>query len=57
MKKIIILLMVSVLAVQISQAQGTTYLSNLGQASTGNYATGSDAWIGIPFITGNNASG
>lgn len=61
MKKLIVKAILAcatgLLAVQIAQAQGTTYLSNLGQASTGNYAIGSDSWLGIPFITGNNASG
>lgn len=45
------------LAAQIAQAQGTSYLSNLSQASTGSYAIGSDAWIAIAFTTGNNADG
>ena len=44
-------------ASQITQAQGNTYLSNLGQTSTGSLPVGSDSWLAIPFITGNNASG
>ena len=39
------------------QAQGITFLSNLGQTATGNLPIGSDSWLAIPFITGNNTSG
>ena len=37
--------------------QGTTYLSNLGQTSTGSIAVGSDSWRAESFITGTNAGG
>ncbi len=42
---------------QITQAQRITYLSNLGQTSTGSLAIGSDSWLAADIITGNNASG
>src|ERR1039457_5454895 len=43
---------------QNTQAQGTiTYLSNLGQASTGSRAVGSDLWLAESFLTGTNAGG
>src|ERR1700689_5374241 len=62
MKKIIfsgiIVLTVILFAPQISIAQGTmTYLSNLGQPSSGSEPVGSDAWLAMGFGTGNNASG
>ena len=44
-------------APQITAAQGTTYLTNLGQASNGSLAVGNDGWLAIPFLTGNNSSG
>jgi hypothetical protein len=51
-------LAVALLTPQIIQAQGTiTYLSNLGQASTGGNSVGSDSWLAAGFETGNNASG
>jgi len=45
------------LAPQILQAQGTTYLSNLDQSSAGSLAVGSDSWLGANFQTGTNAGG
>jgi hypothetical protein len=57
MKKLIVVLAVALLAAQMTQAQGTTYLSNLGQSSTGSAAVGSDSWLAAPFETGNDASG
>lgn len=61
MKKLIvsgiIVFAVALLAPQIVQAQETTYLSNLGQPSTGSEAVGSDSWLGEVFITGANTSG
>jgi PEP-CTERM motif len=44
-------------ALQLIHAQGTTYLSNLGQSSTGSLAVGSDSWLAVDFTTGNNAGG
>ena len=58
MKSIISMFVVGLLAQQIAVAQGTTtYLSNLGQASAGSLAVGSDSWLAAPFLTGNNAGG
>jgi hypothetical protein len=61
MKKIIggiILSVFGLLAPQIIEAQGTiTYLSNLGQASTGSDAVGSNSWLAAGFGTGTNVSG
>ena len=46
------------LAQQLALAQGTTtYLSNLGQASAGSLAVGSNSWLAAPFMTGANAGG
>jgi len=60
MKKLIVgcaIALASILALQILQAQGTTYLSNLGQPSDGSNAVGSDSWLAAAFYTGTNASG
>jgi hypothetical protein len=58
MKSIISMLVLGLLAQQIAVAQGTTtYLSNLGQASAGSLAVGSDSWFAAPFGTGTNAAG
>jgi hypothetical protein len=55
---LIIIFVVALLAPQIAQAQGTiTYLSNLGQASTGSNSVGSDSWLATDFGTGNNVGG
>jgi hypothetical protein len=45
------------LAPQIIQAQGTTYLSNLEQSSVGSLAVGSNSWLAVTFETGTNAGG
>jgi hypothetical protein len=39
------------------QAQGTLYVSNLGQTPTGSAAIGSDSWIAQSIITGTDSSG
>jgi hypothetical protein len=55
---IIVCLAVAVSVPQITQAQGTmTYLSNLGQPSTGGLPVGSDSWLAAAFITGPKAAG
>jgi hypothetical protein len=59
MKKLIsssvIVFAVAFLAPQIAPAQGTiTYLSNLGQPSTGSLAVGSNSWLAAGFVTGSN---
>ena len=53
----IAILLIVTLTPQFAQAQGTTYLSNLGQTSTGSIAVGNDLWRAVLFGTGNNASG
>ena len=55
--KNILVLAVALLAPQITQAQGTIYLSNLGEPSTGSRAVGSDSWLAVPFVTGINDGG
>ncbi len=57
MKKLIIMVSVMLLTQQITQGQGTIYLSNLGQPSTGSQPVGSDSWLAANFLTGNNAGG
>src|ERR1039458_2607755 len=58
MKSIISMFVVGLLAQQIAVAQGTTtYLSNLGQASAGSLAVGSDSWLAEAFRTGADAGG
>jgi hypothetical protein len=42
---------------QTGEAQGTTYLSNLGGTSSGSTAVGSDSWLAVSFHTGNNPGG
>jgi len=52
----ILTLALSVLSAPTARAQGTTtYLSNLGQASTGSLAVGTNSWVAIAFYTGTNA--
>jgi len=57
MKKAVIMSLAGILIRQILQAQGTVYLSNLGQPSAGGQAVGSDSWLAAAFQTGTNASG
>jgi hypothetical protein len=57
MKKLIILLTFGLLAQQGAQAQGTIYLSNLGQTSIGSLAVGNDSWQAAAFNTGFNIGG
>jgi hypothetical protein len=62
MKRVIISSIIAsvfvLVAPRVTQAQGTmTYLSNLGQASAGSLAAGSDAWLAAMFFTGTNVGG
>jgi hypothetical protein len=41
----------------LAQAQGTFYVSNLGQTPTGNAAVASDAWLAGLFQTGTDSGG
>lgn len=42
---------------QSAPAQGTLYVSNLGQTQTGSASIGSDSWLAQSFITGTNSAG
>jgi hypothetical protein len=57
MKPIIIIFVAGLLAQPAIQAQGTLYLSNLGQPSTGSEAVGSNSWLAVDFNTGYNVGG
>jgi MYXO-CTERM domain-containing protein len=62
MKKIVICglfgLVVGLLSPRIAAAQGSvTYISNLGQSSSGSNPVGSDSWQAASFGTGTNAGG
>jgi hypothetical protein len=48
---------VTLLSPQIVQAQGTTYMSDLAQSSSGSNPIGSDSWFATGFSTGTNPSG
>jgi hypothetical protein len=53
---IILFLAAGLLVLQKAQAQGTLYVSNLGQAFQ-NITVGSDSWLAQPFSTGTNSGG
>jgi hypothetical protein len=57
MKSIILMFAVGALTAQTVKAQGTLYISNLGQPSTGSFAAGSDSWLGAVFYTGPDVRG
>src|SRR5664280_720145 len=60
MKKIIFIatvLAADLFASSFVQAQGTLYVSNLGQTPTGSAAIGSDAWVAQTVFTGTNPGG
>jgi hypothetical protein len=60
MKKLIVVGVVLVLGVVVTdsaRAQGTLFVSSLGQPSTGSAAVGSDSRLAAPFLTGNNPGG
>jgi hypothetical protein len=52
MKTIVVMFMFALLASQPILAQGTIYLSNLEQPSSGSKAAGSDSWLAVDFRTG-----
>ena len=45
------------LVAQSVLSQGTVYISNLAQPSSGSVAVGSDLWVAHEFITGSNPGG
>ena len=57
MNKIILVLVIGLLTQQTILAQGTVYISNLGQTPTGSNSVGSDSWIASEIMTGANAGG
>jgi hypothetical protein len=61
MRKIIVSSIIAsvfgLMAPQIIQAQGTTYLSNLDQSSAGSLAVGSNSWLAVIFSPGTNPGG
>jgi hypothetical protein len=57
MKTIILIFAIGALAAQTVQAQGTTYMSDLAQSSSGSNPIGSDSWFATGFGIGNNANG
>ena len=54
---IAVVLGAKLLLAQVAQAQGTTYISNLGQTPVGSGAVGNDSWIAQQFFTGTNSAG
>lgn len=57
MNKIILVLVIGLLTQQTILAQGTVYISNLGQTPTGSNSVGSDSWIASEIMTGANSRG
>jgi len=57
MKTIILIFAVGVVAAQNIKAQGTTYMSDLAQSSSGSNPIGSDSWFATGFSTGTNPGG
>jgi hypothetical protein len=53
----ILILALGVLTAQIALAQGTLYVSNVGETPTGSAAVASDSWIAQSIITGTNSGG
>jgi hypothetical protein len=52
------ILVLAVFSSEIASAQGTiTYVSNLGQPSSGSASVGSNSWFAAGFITGTNVAG
>jgi hypothetical protein len=51
------ILAAGIFAPSFVQAQGTLYVSNLGQTPTGSAVVGSDSWIAQTIHTGNNPGG
>lgn len=54
---IVVCACVCLAAPEVIWAQGVTYVSNLGEPSTGSQAVGSDSWIAQGFFTGTNSDG
>ena len=54
---IVIVLTAGLFTSQTMQAQGTLYVSNLGQTSTGSESIGNDSWLAQIFRTGTKSGG
>jgi hypothetical protein len=52
-----LILGVDLLLAQAARAQGTTYISNLGQTPVGSGAVAKDSWLAQQFTTGTNSAG
>ena len=59
MKKLItgVISALAALTPEMVQAQGTIYLSNLGQSFSDNNPVASDSWLAVGFVTGTNVGG
>jgi PEP-CTERM motif len=57
MKRIITVIVVVLAPLCLIQAQGTVYVSNLEQPSTGSDPAASDSWVAAGFQTGTNVGG
>jgi hypothetical protein len=53
----VIVLVIGLFAPPFVRAQGTLYVSNLGQTQTGSAPIASDAWIAQLIVTGTNSGG
>jgi PEP-CTERM motif len=53
----VMLLTIAVFTRQMTQAQGTTYLSGLEQTTIGGDNVGNDSWLAASLLTGHNANG
>ena len=51
------MLAAALLSAPMAEAQGTLYVSSLGQSSIGSQPVGSDSWLAEQFQTGNNSGG
>jgi hypothetical protein len=52
-----IILMSALFPTSLTQAQGTLYVSNLEESTSGSYSFGGDFWIAQSFGTGTNVGG
>jgi hypothetical protein len=59
MKKLVgsVISALTVLIPEMVQAQGTVYLSNLGQSFSDSNPVASDSWLAAGFVTGSNPDG
>jgi len=55
--QLVVLVILFLLQTNETNAQGTTFISNIGLPSTGSMAVGSNSWLGLRFFTGTNSGG